>query len=263
MDLYTRLLDSQDRRHLLVSWPPWEETNGNVISKHYLGKTAGREGSLYRWAMRTNPGTSIIVLNHMPECQWRMTQSTFGKNADGGLTVLLALWHYGIDFIRAGFRRIVFTGWRHWSRLVPYMYVPLSCTSPQLGRVSSSSLPTFSPRRILGSSRPQKNLSATAARVLQCICIVAASRKDCSAIVNMIWYLYKTGCLAGERYIYGASGCFRRFSWELCTAVNLFGIKIYLSLVAWLCLLCLTYIFTIWHKFRPLGVGESVTTRHI
>jgi hypothetical protein len=45
-----------------------------------------------------------------------------------------------------------------------------------------------------------RNLSATAARVLQCTCLVAASRKDCSAIVNMIRYMYKTGCSAGERY---------------------------------------------------------------
>ncbi len=121
--------------------------------------------------------------------------------------------------------------------------------------------PYIQPKEDIKEQLTPRNLSATAARVLQCICIVAASRKDCSAIANMIWYMCTKLVVRLENDIYVASGCFRRFSWELCTAVNLFGIKIYLSLVG-MAMSLTSYIctvFTIWHKFRSLGVGESVT----
>ncbi len=102
-----------------------------------------------------------------------------------------------------------------------------------------------------------RNLSATATRVLQCTCPVAASRKDCSAIgnyiVNMIRYMYKTD---GRVWVDTQKQERLRPSlrWNLLlvlyTAFNLFGIKIYASK---------SYVFTIWHKFRPLGISESVT----
>ncbi len=51
-------------------------------------------------------------------------------------------------------------------------------------------------KEVIKEQPTPRNLSATATRVLQCTCIVAASRKDCSAIVKMIRYMYKTGCPA-------------------------------------------------------------------
>jgi hypothetical protein len=57
-----------------------------------------------------------------------------------------------------------------------------------------------STKEVIKEQPSSRNLSATAARVLQCTitCPVAASRKDPSATVklycHMIRYMYKTGC---------------------------------------------------------------------
>ncbi len=89
-----------------------------------------------------------------------------------------------------------------------------------------------------------RNLSATATRVLQCTCPVAASWKDCSAIgkfyiVDMIRYMYKTDWRAWA-VTQNEERPRSSLRWDLlfvpCTSFNLFGIKI-----------------TILHKFRPLG----------
>jgi hypothetical protein len=88
-----------------------------------------------------------------------------------------------------------------------------------------------------GSSRPQEIFQPPQQGFFSVrTCPVAASRKDRSATVKLYCHMITVGTCTKlvvrlENHI--ASGYFQSFSWELCTAVNLLGIKIHV--------LCLMY----------------------
>ncbi len=75
-----------------------------------------------------------------------------------------------------------------------YIIKRIQCRKGEINNLTSAFL--VCTKEVIKEQPTPKNLSATATRVLQCTCIVAASRKDCSAIVNMIRFMYKTGCPA-------------------------------------------------------------------
>ncbi len=107
------------------------------------------------------------------------------------------------------------------------------------------------PRRLLRSSRPQEICQPPQ----QGFFSVHAQLQLLGKIVRLLWnyiVIWLGTCtklvVRLENHI--ASGYFQSLSWELCTAFNLLGIKNS-------CLM--SYVFTIWHKFRPLGISEIVT----